>query len=116
MALKEDIMSMPIDDPKRQKTRDDKLWKREFTWATQHGVDKIRCPCPKCEGRGRLVLLRTVKNHLVLNKKHPQFKVWKGLGPTDHSNEKWVEASREAINPMQTEVEVEVVDEVMNVN
>jgi hypothetical protein len=26
-----------LDDPRRQKAKDDKLWKREFTWATQHG-------------------------------------------------------------------------------
>jgi hypothetical protein len=94
MALKEDIMSMPLDDPRRQKTRDDKLWKRKFTWATQHGVDKMRCPCAKCEGKGRLVLLMIVRNHLVLNGRHPIFRVWKGPGPTDHFDEEWVEASR----------------------
>ncbi len=116
MALREDIMSMPLDDPRRQKTRDDKLWKREFTLATQHGVDKMRCPCAKCEGRGRLVLLRTVKNHLVLNGRHPLFRVWKGPCSTDHSDEEWVEASRATVNPMQTQVEVEVVDEAVNVN
>ena len=85
--LREDIMSMPLADPRRQKARDDKLWKREFTWATQHGVDKMRCPCAKCEGRGRLVLLRTVRDHLVLNGRHPLFRVWKGPGQTDHSDE-----------------------------
>jgi hypothetical protein len=42
--------------------------------------------------------------------------VWKGLGPTDHFDEKWVETNRAAVNPMQTKVEVEVVDEAMNVN
>jgi hypothetical protein len=116
MALRENIMSMLSDDPRRQKARDDKLWNWEFTWATQHGVDKMRCPCTKCEGRGRLVLLRTIRNHLVLNGRHPLFRVWKGLGPTDHSDEEWVAASRAAVNPMQTEVEVEVVDEAVNVN
>ncbi len=116
MALREDIMSMPLDDPRRQKTRDDKLWKREFTWATQHGVDKMQCPCAKCEGRAILVLLGIVRNHLVLNGRHPLFRVWKGPSPTYHSNEKWVEASRVAINPMLTKVEVEVVDEAVNVN
>jgi hypothetical protein len=116
MALKEDIMSMPLDDPRRQKARDDKLWKWEFSWATQHGVDKMRCPCAKCEGRGKLVLLGTIRNHLVLNERHPLFRVRKGLGPTNHFDEEWVEASRATINPMQTKVEVEVVDEAMNVN
>jgi len=91
-------MSMPLADLRRQKARDDKLWKQEFTWATQHGVDKMRCPCAKCEGRGRLVLLRTIRNHLVLNGRHPLFRVWKGLGQTDHSDEECVEASRAAIN------------------
>ncbi len=68
----------------------------------------------KCEGRGRLVLLGTIRNHLVLNERHPLFKMWQGLGLTDHSNEEWVEASRATVNPMQTEVEV--VDEAVNVN
>ncbi len=80
-------------------------------------MDKIRCPCPKCEGRGKLVLLRIVRNHLVLNGRYPLFRVWKGPGPIDHSNEKWVEASRwAAVNPMLTKVEVEVMDEAVNVN
>jgi len=35
-------MSMPLDDPRRQKTRDDKLWKQEFTWAT-HNMGWTRC-------------------------------------------------------------------------
>jgi hypothetical protein len=116
MALREDIMSMLLDDPRRQKARDDKLWKPEFTWATQHGVDKMGCPCAKCEGKGRLVLLRTIRNHLVLNERHPLFRVWKGPSPIDHSDEEWVEASKAVVNPMQTEVEVEVVDEAVNVN
>jgi hypothetical protein len=47
-----------------------------------------------CEGRGRLVLLRTVRDHLVLNGRHPLFRVRKGPAPTDHSDEEWVEASR----------------------
>ncbi len=38
MSLREDIMSMPLDDPRRQKARDDKLWKREFTWGGQDAV------------------------------------------------------------------------------
>jgi hypothetical protein len=116
MALREDIMSMPLDDPRRQKTMDDKLWKREFTWATQHGVDKMRCPCAKCEGTGKLVLLGTIRNHLVLNERHPLFRVWKGPGPTNHYDEEWVEASMVAVKPIQTKLEVEVVDEAVNVN
>jgi hypothetical protein len=68
--------------------------------GSSHGVVKMRCPCAKCEGTGILVLLGTIKNHLVLNGRLPLFKVWKGLGPTYHSNEEWVESSRVAINPM----------------
>jgi hypothetical protein len=55
------------------------------------------CPCAKGEGRGILVLLGIVKNHLILNKRHPLFRVWKGPSPTDHFDEEWVEASRVAI-------------------
>jgi len=109
-------MLTPLDDPRRQKTRDDKLWKREFTWATQHGVDMMRCPCTKCEGMDKMVILRTVRNHLILNGRHPLFRVWKGPRPTDHSDEEWVEATRAAVNLMGTEVEVQVVDEAVIVN
>ncbi len=42
--------------------------------------------------------------------------MWKGLSPTNHYDEEWVEARRATINPMQIGVEVEVVDEVVNVN
>jgi hypothetical protein len=42
--------------------------------------------------------------------------VWKGPSPTNHYDEKWVETSRATVNPMQTKVEVEVMDEVVNVN
>jgi hypothetical protein len=76
----------------------------------------MRCPCTKCEGRGKLVLLKTIKNHLVLNGRHPLFRVWKGPGLTDHSDEEWIEASGAVVNPMQIEVEVQVVDEAVNVN
>jgi hypothetical protein len=42
--------------------------------------------------------------------------VSKGPCSIDHSDEEWVETSRAVINPMQTEVEVQVVDEAVNVN
>jgi hypothetical protein len=75
MALREDVMPMPLDDPRNQKAKDDKLWKQELSWARHHGLDKMRCPCAKCEGNGKLVLLETIENHLVLNERHPLFRV-----------------------------------------
>jgi hypothetical protein len=65
---------------------------------------------------GRMVILKTIRNHLILNGRHPLFRVWKGPGPTDHCDEEWVEASRATVNPMGIEVEVQVVDEAVNVN
>jgi hypothetical protein len=42
--------------------------------------------------------------------------MWIGPSLIDHSNEEWVEAIKAVVNPMQIEVELEVVDEDVNVN
>ncbi len=68
-------------------TRDDKMWAREVEWAQHHGMTKMRCPCNRCAGKVKLVLLATVRGHLILNGRHPLFRVWKGPGPLDDSDE-----------------------------
>jgi hypothetical protein len=49
-----------LDEPFSLTARDDKLWARELSWAQQHGMTKMRCPCNKCTGKGRPILLDTV--------------------------------------------------------
>ncbi len=56
------------------------MWKREFQWAFEHGVAKVRCPCTKCAGRGYPVLLGTIQDLPYLNGRNPLFRVWKGPG------------------------------------
>jgi len=67
-----------LDDPFRLTTRDGKLWVKELSWAQQHGMTKMRCPCNKCVGKGRPILLDTIQRHLILNGRHYLYRVWKG--------------------------------------
>jgi len=80
----------PVSEYARRQTRDDKLWKQEFTWASQHGVNKMQCPCTKCEGKGYPLLLHIVCEHLIANGRHPLFRVWKVPGLLDDFDEEWV--------------------------
>jgi hypothetical protein len=70
------------------------MWAREVEWAQHHGMTKMRCPCNRCVGKVKSVLLATYRGHLILNGRHPLFRVWKGPSPLDDSDEEWVAASR----------------------
>ncbi len=67
-----------LDDPLKLTTKDDKLWARELSWAQQHGMTKMWCPCNKCVRKGRPVLLDTIRGHLIMNGRHSLYRVWKG--------------------------------------
>jgi hypothetical protein len=56
------------------------------------------------------VLLATVHGHLILNGRHPLFRVWKGPGPLDDSDEEWAAASR-----ISTQTPMQPVDEGVHV-
>jgi hypothetical protein len=45
-------------------------------------------------------LLCTVREHLIRNKRDPNFRVWKGLGMRDSSNEEWGEHFRKRVDNM----------------
>jgi hypothetical protein len=83
-----------LDDPLRLTARDDKLWARELSWAQQHGMTKMRCPCNKCAGKGRPILLDTIRRYLILNGRHSLYRVWKGPREIDDSDEEWVAATK----------------------
>jgi len=78
-----------LDEPERITNRDNSLWKREVDWAHNHGITTMRCPCVKCVGGGRLLLLATVQAHLLVNQRSSMFKVWKGPGEPHDSDEEW---------------------------
>jgi hypothetical protein len=48
----------------------------------------MHCPCSKCQGRRKL-LVHTVREHLILNGRDPNFRVWRGPGTRDSSDEEW---------------------------
>jgi hypothetical protein len=49
-----------LDDLERITNRDNSMWKREVDWAHNHGIMTMRCPCVKCAGGGRPLLLAPV--------------------------------------------------------
>jgi hypothetical protein len=79
-----------LNDPFRFIARDDKLWAKELSWAQQHGMIKMRCPCNKCEGKGRPILVDTIRRHLILNGRHSLYKIWKGPREINDSDQEWV--------------------------
>jgi hypothetical protein len=83
-----------LDDPLRLTTSNDKLWARELSWAQQHGMTKIRCPCNKCARKGRPILLDIVRKYFILNGRHFLYRVWKGPWEINDSDEKWVTTTK----------------------
>ncbi len=83
-----------LDDLERITNRDNSLWKREVDWAHNHGITTMRCPCAKCAGGGRPLLLATVQAHLLVNQRSPMFRVWKGPGEPHDSDEEWGAAAK----------------------
>jgi hypothetical protein len=102
--------SRRLDDLLRLTTRDDKMWAREVEWAQHHGMTKMRCPCNRCVGKVKSVLLATIRGHLILNGRHPLFRVCKGPSPLDDFDEKWAATSR-----ISTQTPMQPVDEGVHV-
>jgi hypothetical protein len=63
--------SRRLNDLLRLTTRNDKMWAREVEWAQHCGITRMRCPCNRCARKVKLVLLATVRGHLILNGRHP---------------------------------------------
>ena len=79
---------LPVGDKRRQQLRDDRLWKREQQRAVFYNLKRIRCPCSKCKGRVQCSLEK-VKEHLILYSREPAFRLWRGPGDRDSSDEEW---------------------------
>ena len=79
---------LPVGDKRRQQLRDDRLWKREQQRAVFYNLKRIRCPCSKCKGRVQCSLEK-VKEHLILYGRLPAFRLWRGPGDRDSSDEEW---------------------------
>jgi hypothetical protein len=48
----------------------------------------MHCPCSKCQGHRKL-LVHPVREYLILNGWDPNFRVWRGPGARDSSDEEW---------------------------
>ncbi len=87
--LNDSCMCHELDDPKRITNRDNSMWMREVDWAHNHGITTMKCPCAKCVGGGRPLLLAIVQAHLLVNLRSSMFKVWKGPREPHDSDEEW---------------------------
>ena len=81
-------MRLPISNKRRQKLRDDRLWKREEQRAALYNLKRIHCPCSKCKGRVQCSLAK-VKDHLIQHGREPTYRLWRGPGDRDSSDEEW---------------------------
>ena len=88
-----DIGRLPLSDRSRQQRRDDRLWRREQERAKLYGLRRIHCPCSKCKGRVQCYVAK-VKDHLIRNGREPSFRVWRGPGERDGSDEEWEQELR----------------------
>jgi hypothetical protein len=88
-----DQRRLPVSDRRRQQLRDDRLWKREQQRAIFYNLKRIRCPCSKCKGRVQCSLAK-VKEHLIQYGREPTFRLWRGPGDRDSSDEEWEEELR----------------------
>jgi hypothetical protein len=81
---------LPLDTPRRQQLRDDRLWSRELHRARLLNFKHLHCPCTKCRDRVQ-VLIKTVRLYLLRHGRHLLFRVWRGLRDRDSSDEDWEE-------------------------
>jgi hypothetical protein len=79
-----------LSDEHRQRLRDDRLWVRERQWARLFNQKMMHCPYLKCKGLSRK-MLTTIKEHLIINGRHPNFRIWRVPGNKDSSYEEWKE-------------------------
>ena len=88
-----DGRSLPLHDKRRQQHRDDHLWRREQERATLYKLKRLHCPCCRCKGRVQCSLAK-VKDHLIHFGREPAFRVWRGPGARDASDDEWEQEFR----------------------
>jgi hypothetical protein len=79
---------LPLSDQRRQQLRDDRLWIRELQRAQLFSLKQLHCPCSQCKGWRRFCLA-TIREHLIQNGRDSEFRVWRGPGNRDSSDEEW---------------------------
>lgn len=78
-----------IEDPIRLAMRDEKLWRREVAMYAAHRIKLMHCPCKICKGNKKQMAMGKVQDHLMANGRHHSFRIWKGPGPRDDSDNEW---------------------------
>ena len=99
-----DERRLPISDKRRQQQRDDRLWKRKQERATLYNLKRIHCPCSKCKGRVQCSLAK-VKDHLIQYGREPTYRLWRGPGERDSSDEEW---EQEFKTPLRTSKDIQL--------
>ena len=84
---------LSLDNPVRQRHRDDRIFRRECMRYLMYGLRKMPCPCMDCNGKVTMKL-KKVRAHLMRNGRHPRYRVWKGPGDYDSSDAEWESAAR----------------------
>jgi hypothetical protein len=102
-----DARILPLIDERRQRLRDDRLWSREVRRARLLNLKQIHCPCSVCKGRRRY-LVATVREHLLRNNRHADFRVWRGPGSRDSSDDEWEQSFWVPTTHRTGEVDVQV--------
>ena len=88
-----DVRRLPVSNQRRQALRDDRLWKREQQRVVFYNLKRVHCPCSKCKGHVQCSLEK-VQDHLIQYGKEPSYRLWRGPGDRDSSDEEWEQEFR----------------------
>lgn len=105
VACSMDGGGLPLEDRRRQQHRDDRLWRRELDRATSYNLKRVHCPCYRCKGRVQCSLAK-VKDHLISNGREPTFRVWRGPGARDSSDNEWEQEFRRPPRPHEGQFDI----------
>ena len=78
-----------VQDPRRIKARDDKLWIRETRKARLYNFTKLQCPCSIHKGIGTAFKLEEIERHLLRHGRSSECRTWRGPDEPDSSDEEW---------------------------
>jgi hypothetical protein len=82
-----------LTDVQRQRLQDDRLWIREVQRMSFFNLRSMHCPYSECKGHKKLVLC-IVCSHLIKYGRDPNFRVRRGSGVRNSSDEEWKNSGR----------------------
>lgn len=78
-----------LQDGRRIKARDDKLWIREKRRAELYNFTKIQYPCSVHKGTGSAFKLDEIERHLLRHGRSSECRTWRGPDDPDSSDDEW---------------------------